>query len=116
MEALIKIYSDVDCLKELEIVDGNYRIKHSFPDIIDTTYYQTLFVKNVGDHTAYEVSLSCNNVVDVIISLQPPSTLEPNQVFFCVIGYPLTNGRNEDIVVDLTLNYDNMLDGGVANE
>lgn len=110
MEAILKIYTDLNCSNEVPITDGKYVIpEKDFSSTVtgSNVFTRILYIKNVGDFKAYAidntyVSTRCTIVVE-------KASLEPNEVSKITISYTIT--ENEDVegeTLSFTIKYNHL--------
>ena len=104
----LRMYSNRAGTNELPMVNGCYEF--SFP-VISTNAYSPysfcLYLKNVGSHNAYDVSVICTNDTTATIKTLNQK-VHPNGVTPVRIKFPIAKNTNKTQVFKFKVHYDSI--------
>lgn len=108
MEAKIKLYRDSSCTKELTQVNGTYQLNSSFLASSTYTANQSIYIKNTGDHKAYNINITATGSILVGDITLPSTELSIGAVMKCNIPINIQDGSDINETINITINYDNI--------
>lgn len=108
-QSFIELYSNRACTDKLQ-KDENGCYIYDFP-IISTNAYNpltfSLFAKNDGDHSAYDLSVVCVNDEDTKVSV-PITTVRSLGVGIIKISTPILKGETTTKTLEFKVSYDSI--------
>ena len=108
--AKIKLYADSSCLNELpRAYNGNYVFSTSVvTGNSDINYNRNIYVKNVGTHKAYNITLTQLTGDKVISFIIPKTELLPNRTMTCKLSSKFVKGEKFSGSLQIKVDYDNL--------
>ena len=108
--AKLKLYVDSSCLNELpRAYNGNYVFSTSVvTGNSDINYNRNIYVKNIGTHTAYNITFSKLSGDKGVSFQTPKAELLPNKHMICKMAIMLKKGEKFSGSFQIKMNYDNL--------
>lgn len=110
-QAKLKLYEDTSCTKEIRLSPiGEYILNarivtgHS-----SGTYNKNIYIKNVGSHSAYNISVTKLTDTSSEATIQNSFSILPSNAREVIkISIPYTKGDRNTIRISMKIDYDNI--------
>lgn len=109
MEAKIKLFRDSSCTNEIQQTNGVYQLNTSLLATSTYTANQSMYLKNVGDHKAYNITLISAGDTPIGAITLPSIELSQGAIMKCDIPININEGSDFHGTVNITMTYDNLM-------
>ena len=110
-QAKLKLYEDTSCTKEIRLSPtGEYILNARIvTGHASGTYNKNIYIKNVGSHSAYNISVTKLTDTSSEATIQNSfSTLPSNARKVIKVSIPYTKGDRNTIRISMKVDYDNI--------